>query len=208
MLIFSRPKIEEVSFPHQVRGPGIFTPIDISLNGWGFLKVSYPKVKKSKPFKKFKLFKSEVITLDVPKDELIKISVWNIFGKKTYETSSPGNNTNISKVASPQLPQVVLPKKLIATPKIFIKDFGASILSGMRIHPIRNFSGFLNSSFKILNKSFNSYKTNNSVKIKSTRLVKAKHHSNYQLKINFSHLQISKEEASNIPKGSKNESSR
>lgn len=203
MLNFFRPKIEDVSFPHNVRGPGIFTPIDIKLNGWGFFKVSYPKVKKSKPFKKFKFFRSEIITLDVPKEQLIRISIWNIFGPKTHEILSPGNNTNISNVASPQLPQTVLPKKTIATPEIRIKNLSSSILSGMRINLIRNFRGLLNSNFSILNKSFNFYRTNSSVKIESIKSAKATHQSSYQLKIDFSRIQISNEEASNIPKGSK-----
>lgn len=197
------PTIENIRFPNLVRGPGIFTPVDIQISGWGFLTVSYPKIKESKPIKKFKRISSGLISFDVPKDTIIKVTIWNIFGFSTSKLIAPGNNTEVANVVAPQLPEIDIPKAEIYNPEIKTKSFSTSILGNLRIFTIRNLGGQLKTNFRILNTHLNSYKLNRTVKLESIQFAKAKLKTNFKLKVDFNSIQINNDQATNTTKGSK-----
>ena len=92
-----RPNIAKTTFPFFVRGPGKVTPLVIHLSGWGFLRV---KVKNNQylPFKQWIPLRIQEIEIDVPKDEVIQIYFWNIFGLSKTTLLAPGNNTNINEI--------------------------------------------------------------------------------------------------------------
>lgn len=198
-----KPNIENIRFPHLVRGPGLFTPIDIKLHGWGFLKVTYPKVHKSKAFQKFKYFDLETITLDVPKDTYIQIRLWNIFGFSTFKLTSPGNNTEVKNVLEPKLPETNIPQISIHNTEIHPTSFKTSIWGGLKIFPIINLGGKLRSNFSIVNRYLDSYQLNRSVNLGATQFPKASHQTNYKLTVDFKSIHLSKDEAANIHKGGK-----
>ena len=200
---FFSPTIQKISFPHLVRGPGIFTPVDIKISGWGFLTISYPKISKSNPIKKFKRISSGLLSFDVPKDTTIKVTIWNIFGFSTSKLVVPGNNTEVVNVVAPKLPEADIPRVHIYNPEIKTKSFSTSVLGGLKIFPTRNLGGQLRTNFTILNTYLNSYKHNRTVKIESIQFAKAAHKTNYQLKIDFKSIQINNDQATNTTKGSK-----
>lgn len=197
------PTIQNIRFPHLVRGPGIFTPVEIKILGWGFLTLSYPKISESKPLKRFKRISSGLISFDVPKDTIIKVTIWNIFGFSTSKLIVPGNNTEVANAVAPQLPEIDIPKAQIYSPEIKTKSFSTSILGSLQIFPIRNLGGQLRTNFTILNRYLNSYRLNRTVKIESIQFAKAEHKTNYKLKVDFKSIQINNDQVTNTTKGSK-----
>lgn len=202
MLALFRSNIDKIQFPHTVRGPGIFTPVNIYLTGWGFVSVSYPEIPKSKPFKKFKKVGEKLISLDVPKSTKIKVTFWNIFGFSSTRLITPSNNTDISNVVAPKLPEVEIPTSLIYTPEIKSKSFNARIAVSTTIQPIKKLASQLRSNFSIFDKYLNTYKLNRTVKIQSSDYPKASHRTNYKLKIDFNNIHLNNEAVSNSTKGS------
>lgn len=197
------PTIDKVSFPNVVRGPGALTPIDIRLSGWGFVKVSHPHIAKSQPFKQFRYFKSDTVRLDVAKEQLVKITFWNIFGRRSFQITTPENNTDVENIVEPKFNEANIPTAVIFTPEINTRSFSTSILGGLRIYPILSLAGRLKPSFSILNRSLNSYKLKRSIQVESIKFAKPIHQTNYKLTINFNSIQINNDPASNITKGSK-----
>jgi len=110
---YFRPHIHVANFPHIIRSSGDLTPIHIEVSGWGRLKVIAHK-KETIPFTKWVWGKSESLELDVPKEQQITITFWNIFGKNKINFQSPGNNITFTFIKPQSSIKSEIPKpKLI-----------------------------------------------------------------------------------------------
>ena len=187
--MFLFPKISQISFSHHVRGPGVFTPVEIQLSGWGLLSVSCISLPQFKPYRVFKFFGQKTLQIDVPKDQTIQITFWNVIGWSRKKVTVPANNTDVNAIYIPERPLIEVPGQASAW-KIMSRTFSLAALPNTQLNLIRSTNANIKKPIAISAINQHRYHSAYSIETKRIRNTNAAHLTSYQLNIDSDKMHL------------------